>query len=366
MEALNVVASTIKNSDVNGCVGGYSVLANGSDANNQNLGKAGGFIGEMSGTIIKNSDANLFAYIIGREAAGGYAGIMEPGNVASVLKDGNILDGLLNVTDSLANLVQSFIPIIEDSQTSSVPCGGAVRADGLTSTQCVRGLAGGYVGYNHGGRILGYAAKNGGKECAAIRIRSVYGGEFSGGFTGLMETADLADTGNLNLLFGLLSTSNVLSLLGAVYPTETNTAVYGPLRKVNMDTWNKWAEAVGSNGVYGDQFPNTTVGSEQALQDAIKKYAYGYNVKAGRTSVGTQAMEAGAAGGYVGRMKAGVVTNAHAWDAKNITAYTSAGGFAGEMKTGGAAEVGAVSLIGLPITGSISAVQTFRSGNKKF
>ena len=126
-----------------------------------------------------------------------------------------------------------------------------------------------------------------------------------------------------------------------------------------MDTWNKWAEAVGSNGVYGDQFPNTTVGSEQALQDAIKKYAYGYNVKAGRTSVGTQAMEAGAAGGYVGRMKAGVVTNAHAWDAKNITAYTSAGGFAGEMKTGGAAEVGAVSLIGLPITGSISAVQTF-------
>ena len=359
LEALNVVASTIKNSDVNGCVGGYSVLANGSDANNQNLGKAGGFIGEMSGTIIKNSDANLFAYIIGREAAGGYAGIMEPGNVASVLKDGNVLDGLLNVTDSLANLVQSFIPIIEDSQTSSVPCGGAVRADGLTSTQCVRGLAGGYVGYNHGGRILGYAAKNGGKECAAIRIRSVYGGEFSGGFTGLMETADLADTGNLNLLFGLLSTNNVLSLLGAVYPTETNTAVYGPLRKVNMDTWNKWAEAVGSNGVYGDQFPNTTVGSDQALQDAIKKYAYGYNVKAGRTSVGTQDMEAGAAGGYVGRMKAGVVTNAHAWDAKNITAYTSAGGFAGEMKTGGAAEVGAVSLIGLPITGSISAVQTF-------
>ena len=166
LEALDVVVSTIENSDVNGCVGGYSVLANGSDVNNQNLGKAGGFIGEMSGTIIKNSDANLFAYIIGREAAGGYAGIMEPGNVASVLKDTSILDGLLNVTDSLANLVQSFIPIIEDSQTTSVPCGGAVRADGLTSTQCVRGLAGGYVGYNHGGRILGYAAKNGGKECA--------------------------------------------------------------------------------------------------------------------------------------------------------------------------------------------------------
>ena len=358
LEALDVVASTIENSDVTGCMGGYSVLADGSDDKNTKLGKAGGFIGEMSGTIIKNSDANLFAYVIGREAAGGYAGLMEPGNVASVVEDASILDGLLNVTDSLANLVQSFIPIIEDSETTSVPCGGAVRADGLTDTQCVRGLAGGYVGYNHGGRILGNAAE-GGKECAAVRIRSVYGGEFAGGFTGLMETADLAGTGNLELLFGLLETGNVLGLLGAVYPTETNTAVYGPLRKVDMDTWNKWAEAVGSEGVYGDQFPNTTVSTEEELKQLIKKYAYGYNVKAGRTSVGTQDMEAGAAGGYVGRMKAGVVTNAHAWDAKSVIAYTSAGGFAGEMKTGGVAEVGKVSLIGLDITGSISAVQTF-------
>ena len=358
LEALNVVASTIENSDVTGCVGGYSVLADGSDDSNNNLGKAGGFIGEMSGTIIKNSDANLFAYVIGREAAGGYAGLMEPGNVASVLESASILDGLLNVTDSLANLVQSFIPIIEDSETTSVPCGGAVRADGLTDTRCVRGLAGGYVGYNHGGRILGNA-EEGGKECAAVRIRSVYGGEFAGGFTGLMETADLAGTGNLELLFGLLETSNVLSLLGAVYPTETNTAVYGPLRKVDMETWNKWAEAVGSNGVYGEQFPNTTVSTEEELKELIKQYAYGYNVKAGRTSVGTQDMEAGAAGGYVGRMKAGVVTNAHAWDAKSVIAYTSAGGFAGEMKTGGVAEVGEVSLLGLDITGSISAVQTF-------
>lgn len=359
LEALNVVCSTIQNSDVHGCVGGYSVLADGNDKNNNNLGKAGGFIGEMSGTIIKNSDANLFAYVIGREAAGGYVGIMEPGNVASVVDDASILNGLLNVTDSLANLVQSFIPIIEDSQTSSVPCGGVVRADGFTDTLCVRGLAGGYVGYNHGGRIKGNAAESGGKECAAIRIRSVYGGEFSGGFTGLMETADLAGTGNLKLLFGLLETSNVLSLLGAVYPTETNTAVYGPLRKVDMDTWNKWAAAVGSNGVYGDQFPSTPVSTENELQALIKQYAYGYNVKAGRTKVGTQDMEAGVAGGYVGRMKAGVVTNAHAWDAKKVIAYTSAGGFAGEMKTGGVAEVGKISLIGLPITSSISAVQTF-------
>ena len=58
------MASTIENSDVNGCVGGYSVPADGSDDKNNSLGKSGGFIGEMSGTIIKNSDANLFAYVI--------------------------------------------------------------------------------------------------------------------------------------------------------------------------------------------------------------------------------------------------------------------------------------------------------------
>lgn len=364
LKALDVVASTIENSDVNGCVGGYSVLADGRDDKNQKLGKAGGFIGEMSGTIIKNSDANLFNYIIGREAAGGYAGIMEPGNVASVIEDAGILDGLLNVTDSLASLVQSFIPIIEDSQTSSVPCGGAVRADGITDTQCVRGLAGGYVGYNHGGRIKGYAAEGGGKECATIRIRSVYGGEFAGGFTGLMETADLAGTGNLQLLFGLLKTSNVLSLLGAVYPTETNTAVYGPLRKVDMDTWNKWAEAVGNNGVYGDQFTSTPVENEEQLQALITQYAYGYNVKAGRTSVGRQDMEAGVAGGYVGRMKAGVVTNAHAWDAKSVMAYKSAGGFVGLADVSAILQVsnGNTSILSALLTlGGTSVLDTFRS-----
>ena len=114
-----------------------------------------------------------------------------------------------------------------------------------------------------------------------------------------------------------------------------------------MDTWNKWAEAVGNNGVYGDQFTSTPVENEEQLQALITQYAYGYNVKAGRTSVGRQDMEAGVAGGYVGRMKAGVVTNAHAWDAKSVMAYKSAGGFAGEMVNGGAANLGTVSILGL-------------------
>lgn len=352
-QALDTVATKIENSDVNGSVGGYAVLANGTDSDGNMIGMAGGYVGRSSGTQIKNSDALTFSYVIGRETAGGYAGLLEPGNVASVLEDGDILDGLLNVSN-LLSVMQSFIPIIEDSQATSIPCGGAIRADGHTDSKVSRGMAGGYVGYNHGGRISGTN-----RECAVIRLRSVYGGEFAGGFTGLMENAAVADAGNLELLFGLVSADNILGLLQAVYPTETNTAVYGPLRNVDLDTWNAWATAVGANGVYGYQFPAEPVETEDELAEYIKNYAYGYNVKAGRSEAGSQTYQAGVAGGYAGRISGGVVTEAHAWDGKDITAYKSAGGFAGEMLTEGAAEIGKVEIAGLPITGALSALQTF-------
>lgn len=354
LSAVDAVATKITDSDVYGAPGGFSVRANGTDKKDIVRGMAGGFVGRSSGSQMTNSNVNNFNYIIGQENAGGYAGMMEPGNVASVIEDTGVLGGLLNAQEAVASLVNSFIPIVEDSSTTCVPCGGGVRAQGATDTDLSRGMAGGYVGYNHGGRILGET-----KECAAVRIRSVYGHEFAGGFTGLMETADIAGTGNLSVLYGLLEASNVLGLLSAVYPTETKTAVYGPLRDIDMETWNNWVKYVGQNGNYGNQLPSEPVASQEALDALIKKYAYGYNVVAGRDKVGSQAHQAGCAGGYVGRMKSGVVTEAHAWDTKKVTAYKSAGGFAGDMLTGGVAEVGKVNLIGLPLTGSLSAVQTF-------
>lgn len=354
LDAVSAVYSVIEDSSVSGSVGGFSVLANGTDPTGSMVGKAGGFAGQMSGAIVRRSHVDDFAYIIGREMAGGYVGEMEPGDVASVLDNSSILNGIVNIKESVANLVQAFIPVVENCQTSAVPCGGVVRADGFTDNMTVRGLAGGYVGYNHGGRINGSEM-----ECAVIRLRSVYGGEFAGGFTGMMENADLAGTGHLKVLFGLIETSNVLSLLGAVYPTETNTATYGPLRKLDVATWNTWVDAVGQNGVYGAQFPTTPVSSQAELDALIRDYAYGYRVKAGRTEVGNQKMQSGTAGGYVGTMYGGVVTEAHAWDVMEVNAYKSAGGFAGEMFTDGVAEVGKVSLLGIDLTGSIGAVQTF-------
>ena len=359
LSAVDAVATKITDSDVYGAPGGFSVRANGTDQKAIVRGMAGGFVGRSSGSQMTNSNVNNFNYIIGQETAGGYAGMMEPGNVASVIQDTGALGGLLNVQEAVASLVNSFIPIVEDSSTTCVPYGGGVRAQGATDTDLSRGMAGGYVGYNHGGRIVGET-----KECAAVRIRSVYGHEFAGGFTGLMETADIAGTGNLSVLYGLLEASNVLGLLSAVYPTETKTAVYGPLRDIDMETWNNWVKYVGQNGNYGNQLPSEPVASQEALDALIKKYAYGYNVVAGRDKVGSQAHQAGCAGGYVGRMKSGVVTEAHAWDTKKVTAYKSAGGFAGDMLTGGVAEVGKVNLIGLPLTGSLSAVQIFVPGGR--
>lgn len=362
LSAINVVSTTIEDCNVSGMIGGYSVLANGKDQTNKVVGKAGGFVGEGSGCRITNGNAYNFNYIIGQEMAGGYAGILEPGNVAAVLGENtDILNGLVNLRDSLASLVNVFVPVIKNSETTSVPCGGTVRAEGTTDTDCTRGFAGGYVGYNQGGTIKGLENDaNDPKECAVIRLRTVYGTEVAGGFTGFMETADLADAGNLKLLFGIVNVGNVLGLLNAVYPTETNTAVYGPLRKMDVDTWNKWADAVAANGVYGEQFPTDKV-TDQTLGDMIKKYAYGYDVTAGRTTVGTLEKQLGDAGGYVGKMQGGVITEAHAWDAKSVTAYKSAGGFVGEMITGGVAKVGNVSLVGenLNVLGPINAVETF-------
>ena len=139
-------------------------------------------------------------------------------------------------------------------------CGGAVRAVcGIPQAQVQRGMAGGYAGHNEGGHIWGNNTKNWkGKEyteptstCKAVRIRSVYGKEIAGGFTGLMESADTASTGNLSLLWGLVKVDNILGALSVVYPTEENTAVYGPLALMDYKTWNDWVEFVGKKGGYG-------------------------------------------------------------------------------------------------------------------
>ena len=368
LSALTVVASIIDSSDVYGAIGGFNVLATDGDGD---TGKAGGYAGELLGVQIQNSNSYNFAHIIGRESAGGYVGTMEPGSAADVVNGLSALGGLIKA-DNLLGVLQTFVPVIKNSETTCVPCGGAVRAQAESDDSIYRGLAGGYAGYNYGGQIWGNntdnwkgAAYTGTvRECAAYRIRSVYGTEYAGGYTGLMRCANVADTGSLKVLFGLIKLDNPLTLLQAVYPTEKNTAVYGPLRGLDTDTWNKWVGAVGSYGSYGNKLQALgEVNDQEQLNEIISQYAYGYAVTAGRSILANKATQGGSAGGYVGRMEGGTVTNGTATDLQSAEAYRCSGGFAGEMLTGSVANTGDVSLAGLKIIGadSLAALKTFVS-----
>lgn len=366
LSALTVVASIIESSDVYGATGGFNVLATDGAGD---TGKAGGYAGELLGVQIQNSNSYNFAHIIGRESAGGYVGTMEPGNAADVVDGLSALGGLIKA-DNFLGVLQAFVPVIKNSETTSIPCGGAVRAQAESDDGIYRGLAGGYAGYNYGGQIWGNnrdkwkgSAYTGTvRECAAYRIRSVYGTEYAGGYTGLMRCANVADTGSLKVLFGLIKLDNPLTLLQAVYPTEKNTAVYGPLRGLDTDTWNKWVGAVGSYGSYGNKLQALGKVTDQGqLNGIISQYAYGYAVTAGRSILASKATQGGSAGGYVGRMEGGTVTNGTATDLQLAEAYRSSGGFAGEMLTGSVANTGDVSLAGLKIIGadSLAALKTF-------
>ena len=302
LSALTVVASIIDSSDVYGAIGGFNVLATDGDGD---TGKAGGYAGELLGVQIQNSNSYNFAHIIGRESAGGYVGTMEPGSAADVVNGLSALGGLIKA-DNLLGVLQAFVPVIKNSETTCVPCGGAVRAQSESDDSIYRGLAGGYAGYNYGGQIWGNntdnwkgAAYTGNvRECAAYRIRSVYGTEYAGGYTGLMRCANVADTGSLKVLFGLIKLDNPLTLLQAVYPTEKNTTVYGPLRGLDTDTWNKWVGAVGSYGSYGNKLQALgEVNDQEQLNEIISQYAYGYAVTAGRSILASKATQGGFAGG---------------------------------------------------------------------
>ena len=363
LDALNVVVSTIEHSNVTGGPGGFAVKASmkntASDASADDvLGDAGGFAGKISGGHIQNSNSYNFSYIIGQITAGGYVGDLQPGSVADALGGTSILGGLVNTKETLASLAQDFVPTIRNSSTTCIPCGGAVRADASSTTTTQRGMAGGYAGHNEGGHIWGNNTETWKGQnytgpistCKAVRIRSVYGEEIAGGFTGLMESADTAKAGSLSLLWGLVKVDNILGALSVVYPTEKNTAVYGPLALMDVDTWNSWVEYVGKYGGYGsDLAQNGKADSPDKLNEIIGQYVYGYNVVAGRSNYRDETIlsNGGAAGGYVGSMLTGTITNGQAHDTKLVKGLRCAGGFAGEMINGGAANLGGTSILGL-------------------
>ena len=371
LDVLNIVVSTIEHSDVTGGIGGYSVLASTADHRNANnkpdpLGMAGGFAGDIEGGHIQDSSSHEFVYIIGQVSAGGYVGTMQPGAVANVLGDGSVLKKLVNL-DNLLSLVQDFVPTIRNSSTDAAVCGGAVRAQAASDTTTRRGMAGGYAGRNRGGHIWGNNTAawkqentdgkyNGPQRVAyAARIRSVYGAEIAGGYTGFMEAADTAEGGSLSLLGGLIKAGNLAGVLSVVYPTEEHTNVTGPLRNMSYDQWKTWVDNIGKYGAYGKEFTDVTtadgagsVTDQDSLDKFLESYIFGFNVVAGRAEyrTGANLHDSGVAGGHVGLMRTGTITDGQSMDVKTVSAMRAAGGYAGTMESGSASSFGSIQLFG--------------------
>ena len=385
LSALSVVVSTVEHSHVSGGVGGFAVLASETGLENTQVGSgvatpgsaenpvgsAGGFAGAIAGGHIQDSNVLNFSYVIGQVEAGGYAGGMAPGSVASVFDSketltGSVIGGLIGTSGALASLLQDFVPTVRNSKTTCVPCGGAVRAQAASDEFVQRGMAGGYVGHNEGGHIWGMnnapwkeendtsnhytgTVEAGTKRRAvAERIRSVYGAEIAGGYTGLLEPADTAEAGSLSLLFGLVKAENLLGALEVSYPTQENSEVTGPLRGISLDSWNDWVAHVGSQGGYGAEFAGKTFTTQEAFDTFIAGYVFGTNVVAGRTRASSEPNETrgGIAGGYVGLMHGGAVTHGQATDTKLVSALRAAGGFAGSMETADAVSLGGIEILG--------------------
>ncbi len=348
LDALSVVVSTVEHSSVIGSPGGFAVRGD----------YSGGFAGKISGGHVQNCHAKNFSYIIGLSTAGGYVGNLLPGNVANVLENTSILGGLVSADEALASLAEDFVPSIRNSTASGIPCGGAVRAHEKSTEYAQKGCAGGYVGLNEGGQIRGNDTSRWKKEdpysgpqneCKVERIDSVYGYEYAGGYTGLMRSADTVKVGGLDLLGGLIKIGNILGALSITYPTQTDTATYGPLANMDVETWNAWVEYVGKYGGRGEELAKIgRVETQDQLNAILKDFVYGYTVASGRTERDEMAISEGAsAGGYVGMMISGVITNGQAHDVKAVQAMGNAGGYAGKMRAGGAAEFGTVSILGL-------------------
>lgn len=381
LSALSVVVSTVEHSHVSGGVGGFAVLASETGLENTQVGSgvatpgspknpvgsAGGFAGAIAGGHIQDSNVLNFSYIIGQVEAGGYAGGMAPGSVASVFDSketltGSVINGLIGTGGALASLLQDFVPTVRNSKTTCVPCGGAVRAQAASDKFVQRGMAGGYVGHNEGGHIWGmnnapWKEENDTsnhynetmRKAVAERIRSVYGAEIAGGYTGLLEPADTAEAGSLSLLFGLVKAENLLGALEVSYPTQENSEVTGTLRGISLDSWNDWVAHVGSQGGYGAEFAGKTFTTQDDLDTFIAGYVFGTNVVAGRTRASSEPNETrgGIAGGYVGLMHGGTITHGQATDTKTVSALRAAGGFAGSMETADAVRLGGTEILGL-------------------
>ena len=144
-------------------------------------------------------------------------------------------------------------------------------------------------------------------------------------------------------------------MLSVVYPTEEHTKVTGPLRNMSYDQWKTWVDNIGKYGAYGKEFTEVATGDgagsvtdQESLDKFLESYIFGFNVVAGRAEyrTGANLHDSGVAGGHVGLMRTGTITDGQSMDVKTVSAMRAAGGYAGTMESGSASSFGSIQLFG--------------------
>ena len=78
-----------------------------------------GVLGEVSGGFSSAAEVQgMTGATLLSESAGGYVGTMEPGNVANVVGGTELLGGLVKINSDLLTVLQSFVPVVRNSETT--------------------------------------------------------------------------------------------------------------------------------------------------------------------------------------------------------------------------------------------------------
>lgn len=341
-----------------------NVYISGNDLRIEGNERVGGGLGDALGGSIKTVKIDNLNSAEGNNYVGGFIGLSGPGDLAGT--DGGLTVNLLGLNyvlklNNLLSLGQAIEVKIDDVNVNGTTDGFTVHAKGSRDSNSV-------LDYS----ASGFIAKSGSTKVEnshVTNLKSVKAaddGGYASGFVAISKTGGLADVADDNSIKSLIEANGLVNAVGYLIPKYTNCTVSfvnggsvtadvaggfaADFQSGTVDTWNSWVEYVGKYGGYGsDLAQNGKVDSPDKLNEITGQYVYGYNVVAGRSNYRDETIlsNGGAAGGYVGSMLTGTITNGQAHDTKLVKGLRCAGGFAGEMINGGAANLGGTSILGL-------------------
>lgn len=229
---------------------GYNVVAGRTKYqalnNIEDGGASGGYIGSMLTGVIENSNAYHTKLVKGNRVAGGFAGEMINGGVASL---GSV--NVLNIDLPIGlGVVQAFVPVIKQSSVEGYQSGLNVQSTGVNDKELLR-YAGGYVGKLIGGQIWG----ENNSRCKVTKLRRVDGTSYVGGFVGSSKPGSVASV-DTNKGEGLVSKLLQKLLTKPNELIQVLNATVATIQYADVESWNPWGIII--NGAQSTGEANTS------------------------------------------------------------------------------------------------------------